>query len=262
MPVDEQTPAAEAVPPAAIKIRGLVKSFGSGDTKITVLKGIDLDIRLGELLLLVGESGGGKTTLLSAIAGILDVDEGELEVLGVPLPLLSGRKKTRFRGQTMGFVYQQFNLLPALTAAENVAVPLLIHGASRQAALDRARAMLERVGLGDRADFVPAKLSGGQQQRVAIARSLCMKPKVMLFDEPTSALDPEMVKEVLDVMINLAEEGMTMIVVSHEMGFAKSVAHRVIFMDFGQFVEENNPHDFFTNPQHERTKLFLSQILH
>jgi putative ABC transport system ATP-binding protein len=175
--------------PAAVRARSVVKSFGSGDTQVTVLKGIDLDIYLGELLLLVGESGGGKTTLLSAIAGILDIDDGQIDVLGVPLSSLPSDKRTRFRGQTMGFIYQQFNLLPALTAAENVAVPLLIQKIRRPEALRRARTMLERVGLADRTEFVPKNLSGGQQQRVAIARALVNEPRLLICDEPTAALD-------------------------------------------------------------------------
>ena len=175
--------------PAAVSLRGIVKSFGTGDTKVTVLRGIDLNIYLGEMLLLVGESGGGKTTLLSAIAGILEIDAGDIDVLGVPLSDLPAGKRTTFRGQTMGFIYQQFNLLPALTAAENVAVPLLIQKISRSAALRRARAMLDRVGLGDRAEFLPKHLSGGQQQRVAIARALVNEPRLLICDEPTAALD-------------------------------------------------------------------------
>jgi general L-amino acid transport system ATP-binding protein len=160
-------------------------------------------------------------------------------------------------------VFQHFNLFPHLTIIENLSLgPIWVRKVPKKEAEETAMYYLEKVHIAEQANKYPGQLSGGQQQRVAIARSLCMKPKVMLFDEPTSALDPEMVKEVLDVMINLAEEGMTMIVVSHEMGFAKSVAHRVMFMDFGQIVEENTPHQFFDNPQHDRTKLFLSQILH
>lgn len=173
----------------AVRVRGLVKSFGTGDTMITVLKGIDLDVYLGELLLLVGESGGGKTTLLSAIGGILEIDEGTLDILGVPLQQLPNARKTRFRGQTMGFVYQQFNLLPSLTAAENVAVPLLIQGMPKSKALQLARAMLDRVDLTDRTEFLPKNLSGGQQQRVAIARALVNEPRLLICDEPTAALD-------------------------------------------------------------------------
>jgi putative ABC transport system ATP-binding protein len=175
--------------PAAVRARGIVKSFGTGDTQVTVLRGIDLDIYLGEMLLLVGESGGGKTTLLSAIAGILDIDAGDIDVLGVPLSSLPPGKRTMFRGQTMGFIYQQFNLLPALTAAENVAIPLLIQKIGRHEAIQRARAMLDRVGLGDRTEFLPKNLSGGQQQRVAIARALVNEPRLLICDEPTAALD-------------------------------------------------------------------------
>lgn len=173
----------------AVRARGIVKSFGTGDTKITVLKGIDLDIYRGELLLLAGESGGGKTTLLSAIAGILDIDAGEIDVLGTPLNTLPAGKRTMFRGQTMGFIYQQFNLLPALTAAENVAVPLFIQKIGRSEALQQARALLDRVGLGDRTEFLPRNLSGGQQQRIAIARALVNNPRLLICDEPTAALD-------------------------------------------------------------------------
>jgi putative ABC transport system ATP-binding protein len=186
--------------PAAVSLRGIVKSFGTGDTKVTVLRGIDLDIYLGEMLLLVGESGGGKTTLLSAIAGILDIDEGDIDVLGVPLSDLPAGKRTTFRGQTMGFIYQQFNLLPALTAAENVAVPLLIQKISRSEALRRARAMLDRVGLGDRTEFLPKNLSGGQQQRVAIARALVNEPRLLICDEPTAALDGPNGQKIMELL--------------------------------------------------------------
>jgi putative ABC transport system ATP-binding protein len=186
--------------PAAVSLRGIVKSFGTGDTKATVLRGIDLDIYLGEMLLLVGESGGGKTTLLSAIAGILEIDAGDIDVLGVPLSDLPAGKRTTFRGQTMGFIYQQFNLLPALTAAENVAVPLLIQKISRSEALRRARAMLDRVGLGDRAEFLPNNLSGGQQQRVAIARALVNEPRLLICDEPTAALDGPNGQKIMELL--------------------------------------------------------------
>ncbi len=201
----------------AVKVRGVVKSFGTGDTKITVLKGIDLDVRLGEVLLLVGESGGGKTTLLSVIAGILNVDEGELDVLGVPLHALSNAKKTKFRGETMGFVYQQFNLLPGLTAAENVAVPLLIYGTRRSEALTRARAMLARVGLGDRTEFLPSKLSGGQQQRVAIARALVPEPRLLICDEPTAALDGPNGQKIMELLREIGRSpDRAVVVVTHD----------------------------------------------
>lgn len=193
-------PTEQQTQPAAVRLRGIVKSFGTGDTKVTVLRGIDLDIYLGEMLLLVGESGGGKTTLLSAIAGILDIDEGDIDVLGVPLSALPAGKRTTFRGQTMGFIYQQFNLLPALTAAENVAVPLLIQKIGRSEALRRARVMLDRVGLGDRAEFLPKNLSGGQQQRVAIARALVNEPRLLICDEPTAALDGPNGQKIMELL--------------------------------------------------------------
>jgi putative ABC transport system ATP-binding protein len=208
---------AQTVAPSAVKIRGMIKSFGTGDTKITVLKRIDLEVQMGELLLLVGESGGGKTTLLSAIAGILDIDEGDLDVLGVPLPRLSGGKKTKFRGQTMGFVFQQFNLLPALTAAENVAVPLLIRGIAKSEAIGRARAMLEKVGLGDRGEFLPKNLSGGQQQRVAIARALVSEPRLLICDEPTAALDSENGQKIMAILRDVGRSPeRAVIVVTHD----------------------------------------------
>ncbi len=212
MEVETQT-----VAPSAVKVRGMIKSFGTGDTKITVLKGIDLEVRMGELLLLVGESGGGKTTLLSAIAGILDIDEGDLDVLGVALTQLSGSKKTNFRGLSMGFVFQQFNLLPALTAAENVAVPLLIRGIAKSEAIDRARAMLEKVGLDDRTEFLPKNLSGGQQQRVAIARALVSEPRLLICDEPTAALDGENGQKIMAILRDVGRSPeRAVIVVTHD----------------------------------------------
>lgn len=208
---------ASAGPPPAVRVRGVVKSFRTGDTKTIVLKGVDLDVRMGELLLLVGESGGGKTTLLSTIAGILDIDEGELDVLGIPLPPLSGTRKTRFRGQTMGFVFQQFNLLPALTAAENVAVPLLIHGTRKKEALRKARAMLETVGLADRTEFLPKNLSVGQQQRVAIARALVNEPRLLICDEPTAALDGENGLRIMAILRDVGRSpDRAVIVVTHD----------------------------------------------
>jgi len=205
------------IQPSAVRARGIVKSFGTGDTQVTVLKGIDLDIYLGELLLLVGESGGGKTTLLSAIAGILDIDEGDIDVLGVPLSALPPGKRTRFRGQTMGFIYQQFNLLPALTAAENVAVPLLIQKVGRTEALRRARVMLDRVGLGDRLHFLPKNLSGGQQQRVAIARALVNEPRLLICDEPTAALDGANGQKIMELLREVGRSpDRCVIVVTHD----------------------------------------------
>jgi putative ABC transport system ATP-binding protein len=207
----------EPVQQAAVRARGIVKSFGTGDTQTTVLKGIDLDIYLGEMLLLVGESGGGKTTLLSAIAGILDIDEGDIDVLGIPLTELPEGKRTTFRGQTMGFVYQQFNLLPTLTAAENVAVPLLIQKVGRSKALGRAKTMLERVGLSDRAEFLPKNLSGGQQQRVAIARALVNEPRLLICDEPTAALDGPNGQKIMEILREVGRSpSRSVIVVTHD----------------------------------------------
>lgn len=221
--MDHQTP------PAAVSLRGLVKSFGAGNTKVTVLRGIDLDIYLGEILLLVGESGGGKTTLLSAIAGILDIDEGDIDVLGVPLSDLPAGKRTTFRGQTMGFIYQQFNLLPALTAAENVAVPLLIQKIGRQEALRRARSMLDRVGLGDRAEFLPKNLSGGQQQRVAIARALVNEPRLLICDEPTAALDGPNGQKIMELLREVGRaQDRCVVIVTHDsriFQFGDRIAH-------------------------------------
>jgi len=202
---------------AAVRARNIVKSFGTGDTKVTVLNGIDLDIYLGEMLLLVGESGGGKTTLLSAIAGILDIDDGDIDVLGVSLSELPAGKRTTFRGQTMGFIYQQFNLLPALTAAENVAVPLLIQKIGRPEALRRARAMLDRVGLSDRAEFLPKNLSSGQQQRVAIARALVNEPRLLICDEPTAALDGPNGEKIMELLREVGRSpDRCVIVVTHD----------------------------------------------
>ena len=203
--------------PAAVRARGIVKSFGTGDTQVTVLRGIDLDIYLGEMLFLVGESGGGKTTLLSAIAGILDIDDGDIDVLGVPLSHLPTGKRTTFRGQTMGFIYQQFNLLPALTAVENVAVPLLIQRIGRLEALRRARVLLDRVGLSDRAEFLPKNLSGGQQQRVAIARALVNEPRLLICDEPTAALDGPNGQKIMELLREVGRSpDRCVVVVTHD----------------------------------------------
>lgn len=214
---DTQGPLAASPPATAVQVRGLVKSFGTGDTTVTVLKGIDLDVYFGELLLLVGESGGGKTTLLSAIAGILDIDAGELEVLGAPLTHMPPDARTRFRGQRMGFIFQQFNLLPSLTAAENVAIPLLIQGLQKKDAISRGRLMLERVGLGDRTEFLPRNLSGGQQQRVAIARALVNDPQLLVCDEPTAALDGPNGQKIMELIRDVGRApDRCVIVVTHD----------------------------------------------
>ncbi|MDI6725452.1 MAG: amino acid ABC transporter ATP-binding protein [Smithellaceae bacterium] len=240
-----------------IEITSLHKWFGD----LHVLNDINLTVYKGERIVICGPSGSGKSTLIRCINRLEEHQRGKIIVDGIELTNnLKNIEKIR---EEVGMVFQHFNLFPHLTIVENLSLgPIWVRKKPKKEAEEIAMYYLEKVHIADQAHKHPGQLSGGQQQRVAIARSLCMKPKVMLFDEPTSALDPEMVKEVLDVMINLAEEGMTMIVVSHEMGFAKSVAHRVMFMDFGQFVEENTPHEFFQNPRNDRTKLFLSQILH
>ena len=226
-----------------------------------VLKGINLTVKKQERIVICGPSGSGKSTLIRCINRLEEHQRGRIIVDGMELTNdLKNIEKIRAE---VGMVFQHFNLFPHLTIVENLTLgPIWVRKTPKKEAEETAMYFLNKVQIADQALKYPGQLSGGQQQRVAIARSLCMNPKVMLFDEPTSALDPEMIKEVLDSMIELAREGMTMIVVSHEMGFAKSVAHRVLFMDYGQIVEANTPDEFFDNPQHDRTKLFLSQILH
>src|SRR3989339_2209975 len=226
-----------------------------------VLRDIDLTVAKGERIVICGPSGSGKSTLIRCINRLEEHQQGHLTVDGIELT--DDVKAIDAVRKEVGMVFQQFNLFPHLTVLENLTLsPMWVGKMPKKDAEEKAMVQLNRVRIAEQANKYPLQLSGGQQQRVAIARALCLKPKIMLFDEPTSALDPEMVKEVLDVMINLAEEGMTMVVVSHEMGFAKSVAHRVMFMDFGRIVAKNNPQAFFDCPQHDRTKLFLSQILH
>jgi general L-amino acid transport system ATP-binding protein len=255
---DDQTTAAAPSPEAApiIEITGLQKWYGD----FHVLKGIDLTVQTGERIVICGPSGSGKSTLIRCINRLEEHQKGRIVVDGTELT--NDIKKIEKVRAEVGMVFQHFNLFPHLTVLENLTLgPIWVRKTPKKEAEETAMMFLEKVHIAEQAKKYPGQISGGQQQRVAIARSLCMRPKVMLFDEPTSALDPEMVKEVLDVMIQLAEEGMTMLVVTHEMGFAKSVAHRVMFMDYGQVVEQNNPKDFFEHPQHDRTKLFLSQIL-
>jgi general L-amino acid transport system ATP-binding protein len=226
-----------------------------------VLKDINLKVKRGERIVICGPSGSGKSTMIRCINRLEEHQRGKIIVDGIELTN-DLKNIERIRAE-VGMVFQHFNLFPHLTIQDNLTLgPIWVRKTPKKEAEERAMYYLEKVHIAEQAQKFPGQLSGGQQQRVAIARSLCMKPNVMLFDEPTSALDPEMVKEVLDVMISLAEEGMTMLVVTHEMGFAKSVAHRVLFMDYGQILEENVPDAFFDNPEHERTKLFLSQILH
>ncbi|WP_108660604.1 amino acid ABC transporter ATP-binding protein [Acuticoccus kandeliae] len=237
-------------------MNGVSKYYGS----FRALKDINLDVHLGERIVICGPSGSGKSTLIRCINMIEPIENGDVVVEGVTLG--ADRKATELVRRDIGMVFQQFNLFPHMTVLENcVLAPMKVRGVRRAEAETIAMTYLERVRIADQAKKYPAQLSGGQQQRVAIARALCMSPKLMLFDEPTSALDPEMVKEVLDTMIWLAEEGMTMICVTHEMGFAQAVAHRVIFMADGEIVERAEPEAFFTNPQHARTKAFLAQIL-
>lgn len=239
-----------------VELREVNKWYG----EFHVLKNINLEVRRGEKIVICGPSGSGKSTMIRCINRLEEHQKGDIIVNGVPLT--EDLKNIELVRKDVGMVFQHFNLFPHLTVLENcVLAPIWVKKMPRKEAEAKAMEFLERVKIPEQAKKFPGQLSGGQQQRVAIARSLCMNPDVMLFDEPTSALDPEMIKEVLDVMIELAHEGMTMLCVTHEMGFAKTVADRVIFMDGGQIVEENDPHEFFDNPQHERTKLFLSQIL-
>jgi len=225
-----------------------------------VLRDIDLQVRKGERIVICGPSGSGKSTLIRCINRLEEHQQGRITVAGIELGE-DLRAIDQVRKQ-VGMVFQQFNLFPHLTVLENLTLaPIQVSKLSVEAATERAMQQLERVRIAEQAHKYPLQLSGGQQQRVAIARALCLTPQVMLFDEPTSALDPEMIKEVLDVMVELAEQGITMLCVTHEMGFAKAVADRVIFMDQGQIVEQNTPHAFFDHPQHDRTKDFLAKII-
>ncbi|MFD5468043.1 amino acid ABC transporter ATP-binding protein [Kitasatospora sp. NPDC127059] len=249
-----------------VEAQGVRKSFGL----VEVLKGIDLEVKKGEVFVLVGPSGSGKSTFLRCINHLEKINGGLLSVDGelVGYQMKAGRlhelkdREVAAKRRDIGMVFQHFNLFPHMTAIENVIeAPVQVKGESRADARERGMALLERVGLADKAKNYPSQLSGGQQQRVAIARALAMKPKLMLFDEPTSALDPELVGDVLDVMRGLAEEGMTMVVVTHEMGFAREVGDALVFMDGGVVVESGNPREVLTNPQHERTRAFLSKVL-
>ena len=240
----------------AIKIQGMNKWFGS----FHVLRDIDLTVNRGERIVVCGPSGSGKSTLIRCINALEDHQSGQIIVDGTELTS-DIKNIDRIRSE-VGMCFQHFNLFPHLSILENCTLaPIWVRKIPKKEAEETAMHFLEKVKIPEQADKYPGQLSGGQQQRVAIARSLCMRPRIMLFDEPTSALDPEMIKEVLDTMIELAEDGMTMICVTHEMGFARQVANRVIFMDQGQIIEQNKPKEFFDNPQSDRTKLFLSQIL-
>ena len=239
-----------------IQVKELGKSFGNMD----VLKGISVDIHQGDVVFVVGPSGSGKSTFLRCLNRLEEPTSGHIFFEGVDIT--DPKTDIDKHRQRMGMVFQQFNLFPHMTIMKNLTLaPMKLQGVSQKDAEATALQLLERVGLADRAEAYPNQLSGGQKQRIAIVRALCMKPDVMLFDEPTSALDPEMVGEVLNVMRDLAEDKMTMVVVTHEMGFAREVATRVMFMDEGYFMEENNPKDFFEHPQNERLKGFLSKVL-
>ena len=250
-----------------LRMTGICKSFGG----LEVLRGIDLSLTRGEVLAIIGPSGSGKSTLLRCINKLETIDRGNITIRGEKLCWTNPDGTTATYASTndvrrilmsTGMVFQQFNLFPHMTVLKNLIIaPMKLQGADEESATEYAMSLLEKVGLADRANEYPSKLSGGQQQRVAIVRALCMKPDVMLFDEPTSALDPEMVGEVLSVMKDLAEQKMTMVVVTHEMGFAREVANRVVFLDSGEFVEENAPEEFFTHPKNERLKTFLSKVL-
>ena len=239
-----------------IELQAVNKWYGA----YHAIRNVDLQVVTGERIVVCGPSGSGKSTLIRCINGLETFGDGSIVVDGHDLH--SGSGQLHAARKEVGMVFQQFNLFPHMTVLQNcMLAPIKVRGISKQEAESTARRYLDRVRIGEQAEKYPAQLSGGQQQRVAIARALCMNPKIMLFDEPTSALDPEMVKEVLDTMMSLASDGMTMICVTHEMGFARSVADRVIFMDKGEIVEEAPPEAFFSSPQHQRTKDFLGQIL-
>ena len=241
---------------AIIQIRNVYKSFGT----IEAVNNVSLDVHRGEVVVIIGPSGSGKSTLLRCINHLENIDRGSIVVDGIPVSSKANINKVRAE---VGMVFQQFNLFPHLSVVENVMISQRVVRKRSSAEAGRiALDLLEKVGIPDKAANYPGQLSGGQQQRVAIARALAMQPKIMLFDEPTSALDPEMIKEVLDVMLDLAKEGMTMAVVSHEMGFVRAAADRIVFMDHGWVIEETTPYDLFENPKEERTRQFLSKILH
>ena len=241
-----------------IETKGVRVNFGD----FWALKGIDIKVRRGEIIVILGPSGSGKSTFIRTLNRLQPHAGGSIKIAGTTLDEETSVSDLKRIRSEVGFVFQQFELFPHLTIMENITLaPMKVRGIDKKSAERRAMELLRRVGIPEQAHKYPSGLSGGQQQRVAIARALAMDPKIMLFDEPTSALDPEMIKEVLEVMTELAESGMTMLVVTHEMGFATAVADSVIFMDEGEIIERNDPHNFFKNPQHERTKLFLSQIL-
>ena len=244
----------------AIRATDLVKSYGQG---VRALDGVTLEVNSGEVLVVMGPSGSGKSTLIRTFNGLETLDGGALDVLGVPLDATHGERQVRAIRKRVGMVFQQFNLFPHLSILDNITLaPIKVQKRAKADAEQRAIELLDQMGIREQARKYPAQLSGGQQQRVAIARALALDPEVMLFDEPTSALDPERVKEVLDAMRQLAQGGMTMVVVTHELGFAREVADRVMFMDRGQVVETSDPQTFFTNAREERSRRFLNQMQH
>ena len=241
-----------------IETEGVRVNFGD----FWALKGVDIKVRRGEIIVILGPSGSGKSTYIRTLNRLQPHSGGTIKIDGITIDEDTTVADLKYVRSEVGFVFQQFNLFPHLTIMENITLaPMKVKGMTKRQAEDKAMELLERVGIPEQAYKYPSGLSGGQQQRVAIARALAMDPKIMLFDEPTSALDPEMIKEVLDVMKDLAQRDITMIVVTHEMGFAKEVADRCILFDEGHLIEENTPHEFFDNPTHDRTKLFLKQIL-
>ena len=241
-----------------IEAEGVKVNFGD----FWALKGVDIKVKKGEIIVILGPSGSGKSTFIRTLNRLQPHSGGTIKIDGITIDAETTVSDLKYVRSEVGFVFQQFNLFPHLTIMENITLaPMKVNGLPKKEAEKKAMQLLERVGIPEQAYKYPSGLSGGQQQRVAIARALAMDPKIMLFDEPTSALDPEMIKEVLDVMIDLAKSHVTMIVVTHEMGFAKEVADRCILFDEGELVEEKSPEEFFTNPDHERTKLFLEQIL-
>ena len=246
---------------ALLELRNVSKIYHLGGEEIRALDDVSLDLEQGEFVSIIGPSGSGKSTLMHILGCLDSPTRGNVTLAGTEIARASARELARVRNRTIGFVFQFFNLLPKLNVLQNVELPMIYAGIGSRERRLRAEKALEMVELGHRLKNRPNQLSGGQQQRVAIARSLCMEPKIMLFDEPTSALDPEMIKEVLDVMIDLAQSGMTMICVTHEMGFARKVADSVVFMDGGTIVEQAPPNELFAHPRSERTQRFLGNIL-
>mgnify|MGYP000474690852 CR=1 FL=1 len=246
---------------ALISCRGLTKIYKMGQSEVRALDGVDLDIYPGEFVAIIGSSGSGKSTLMNMLGALDQPTSGSVTINGENVGTMKSKNLAQFRNKTIGFVFQQFQLLPKKSARKNVELPLQYRKPKPSDASEKANHALGLVGLAERAGHRPTELSGGQQQRVAIARALTMDPKVMLFDEPTSALDPEMISEVLEVMKELADDGMTMLCVTHEMGFAREVADQIIFMEEGSVIERNDPISFFENPRTDRAKKFLNQIL-